>query len=76
MATRDAVVVLAAVGAALGAALYCPPSPAARLVLGAAALAIALEPLGDGLVIPVATSALCLVVVWLARPTAVPATHR
>jgi hypothetical protein len=76
MATRDAVVVLTAVAGAVAAALACPRSPGARLVLVAAALAIALEPVGDGLVLPVAASSLALLVVWLARPTAVPAAQR
>ena len=69
---RDAGVLLAAVVGAVGAALYCPRSPGARLVLVAAALAIALEPVGDGLMLPVVASGLCLVVVWLAHPTAAP----
>jgi hypothetical protein len=73
MAARDALVALAAVAGALGAALWCPRSRGARLVLVAAALGIAVEPVGDGLVLPLAASALALVVVWLARPTAVPA---
>ena len=76
MAARDALVAVAAVAGALGAALWCPRSRGARLVLVAAALALALEPVGDGLVLPAAASALALVVVWLARPTAVPAASR
>ena len=76
MAARDAVVVLAAVVGAVAAALWCPRSPGARLVLVVAALAIALEPVGDGFVLPVAASSLALVVIWLARPTAAPATQR
>jgi hypothetical protein len=44
-------------------------------VLVAAALAIAVEPVGDGVVLPVTAAALALLVVWLAHPTVVPATR-
>jgi len=70
---RDALVVLAGIAGALVATLRCPPVPGARLVLVAAALAIALEPVGDGVALPLTAASLALLVVWLAHPTVVPA---
>ena len=70
---RDVLVLLVAIAGALVATLRCPPLPGARVVLAAAALAIAVERVGDGVVLPVTAAALALLVVWLAHPTVVPA---
>ncbi len=67
-AVRDALVVVAVVAGAAAAALICPPAPRPRAALVAAALVVALEPVGDGLVLPVMAAALALIVVWLVDP--------
>jgi hypothetical protein len=74
-AVRGALVVVAVVAGAVAAALICPPAPRARAALVAAALAVALEPVGDGLVLPVMAAALALVVVWLVDPVPAPVPH-